>query len=432
MTSRESPAAKRKSTLSKNWRPLLLGTLITGSYLLFVLSHVKQPMWDFLTHPLTGWHLSVPLLIVALFLARSFLDANFKLTLGLLISADCLYYFIRMCKGEEMWVTVKQANVWFVLLTLACIFACYWARGVRWTFLLRPLKRVKVGASFSATIIGFTASNVLPMRAGEFVRAYVLGKNENIRATSTFATIVVERLCDGFCVLAILVLALTVMPFPEAPDPATLSAQNLQKIVAVITIERLRYFGYSTLGLYLGIISVLVFLHFAPKKTELVISKLLFFAPKTVIHKVTETLQSFSEGIASINTPRQAGNVVLWSLITWGLIVFAPWLMALAFDLTLPIYMGFFVTAILSLAVMLPSSPGFLGIFQVAVAAAMVLLGVPEQVATSYALVLWALSIIPVTILGFTLCWVGKTSFMQIIRASKEERMATRDDSARS
>jgi len=358
---------------------------------------------------------------------KSILARNWKLLLGFLISGSCLYYFIRMCDFEQMWATVQKASLSFALLTLVSIFASYFARGVRWTFLLKPLKRVKVGSSLSATIIGFTASNIFPMRAGEFVRAYVLAKNENIRATSTFATIVVERLCDGFCVLAILVLALTVMPFPEAPDIATLS-EPMQKIVGAITQQRLRYFGYSTLGLYLGIVSILGFLHFGPKRTEQVISKLLFFAPKNVVHKITDLLLSFSDGIASINTPRQAGNVFLWSLLTWGSIVVGPWLMSLAFGLTLPIYMGFFVTAILALGVMLPSSPGFIGIFQLATAAAMVLLGVHEQIATSYALMLWALSIIPVTILGFILCWVGKTSFMHIIRASKEEQMTTEED----
>ena len=358
---------------------------------------------------------------------KSLLASNWKLLVGLVVSASCLYYFIRMCDFEQMWATVKKASLWFVLLTLVSIFTCYFARGVRWTFLLRPLKQIGVGPSFSATIIGFTASNILPMRAGEFVRAYVMAKNENVRASSTFATIVVERLCDGFCVLAILVLALTIMPFPDAPDPSTLS-EPMQRIVSAITKERLRYFGYSTLGLYVGVISVLVFLHFAPKKTERAISRLLFFAPKNIVHKITDLLLSFSDGIASINTPSQAGNVFLWSLLTWGSIAIGPWLLSLAFGLTLPIYMGFFVTAILALGVMLPSSPGFIGIFQLATAAAMVLLGVQEQIATSYALMLWALSIIPVTILGFILCWVGKTSFMQIIRASKEEQMSTGED----
>jgi len=355
--------------------------------------------------------------------ARPFLTRNWKVLLGLLISAACLYYFIRMCNFGEMLKAMKEAKIGFVLLTLISIFATYWARAVRWRFLLRPLKRVTVGPSFSATIIGFTASNIFPMRAGEFVRAYVLAKNENIRATSTFATIVVERLCDGFCVLAILVLALTVIPFPNPPDVSQLS-EPMQKIVAAITQQRLRYFGYSTLALYLGIISILLFLRFAPRKTELIISKVLFFAPKTAIRKVTDALLSFSEGIASINTPAQAANVFVWSLLTWGAIVIGPWLLSLAFGLTLPVYTGLFVTAILTVGVMLPSSPGFIGIFQLATAAAMVLLGVQEQVATSYALMLWALSIIPVTILGFILCWVGKTSFFQIIKASKQERMA--------
>ncbi len=355
-----------------------------------------------------------------------FLKANWKILLGLAISAGCLYYFLRMCDFGQMWKVTRKTRVEFILLTLASIFATYWTRAVRWRFLLRPLKKVTIGPSFSATIIGFTASNIFPMRAGEFVRAYVLAKNENIRATSTFATIVVERLCDGFCVLAILVLALTVTPFPLISGNPDLS-EPMQRIVAAITPERLRYFGYSTLALYLAIISVLLFLRFASQKAEALISKVLFFAPEKFVHRVTDALLSFSEGIASINSTAQALNVFIWSVLTWGTIAIGPWLLSLAFGLTLPIYIGLFVTAILTVGVMLPSSPGFIGIFQLAAAAAMVLLGVQEHIATSYALMLWALSIIPVTILGFILCWVGKTSFFRIIKASREEKIAGGD-----
>lgn len=346
---------------------------------------------------------------------------NWKLLLGVAISAVCLFWFLRMCNFPEMWAAFRRANLWFVLLTQASIFGSYVARAFRWRFLLRPVKQVGLGPSLSATVIGFTASNVLPMRAGEFVRAYVLAKNENVRATSTFATIVVERLCDGFCVLAILVAVLTLIPFPNASGFETLSPP-MRRIVGSITPERLKLFGLGSLALYVGIIIVLVFLRFAPRKTEEAIRRVLFFAPGSVVQKITDLLGSFAEGIGSINSLKQALNVLVWSAITWGVIAIGPWLLALAFGLELPIYIGFFVTAILAIGVMLPSSPGFVGIFQLATAASMVLLSVPEQVATSYSIMLWALSIIPVTIIGFILCWVGKTSFIQIVRASRASK----------
>jgi len=356
-------------------------------------------------------------------LAR-FLKTNWKIILGVATSACCLYWFIGMCDFLKMWEALGRTNYWFVLLTLVSIFTCYFARAVRWTFLLKPVKRVQLGPSFSATIIGFTASNILPMRAGEFVRAYVLGKNENVKATSVFATIVIERLCDGFCVLAILVFALLIVPIAPLTDIANLS-EPMQKIVTIITREKLCWFGYSTLGLYLGIIAVLTMLRLAPEMTERLITKLLFFAPSKIVHKVTDTFRSFSDGISSLNTVWQAANVALWSLVTWGAIAVGPWLLSLAFGLRMPISMGLFVTAVLAFGVMLPSSPGFIGIFQLSTAAAMVMLGVSEHIAATYALMLWALSIIPVTILGFIFCWMGKTSFAQIIRATKQEKLAS-------
>lgn len=358
---------------------------------------------------------------------RGFFGRNWKLIVGLLISAFFLYWFLRMCKFREMWDAFKTIDYSFVLLTLVSIFASYFARGVRWTFLLRPVKQVSIGASFSATIIGFTASNVLPMRAGEFIRAYVLAKSENVRATATFATIVVERLCDGFCVLAILVIALSLFS-SVLSSTAEVQASEIQKVLELATPRTFMILALLSLALYVSIVVILVLLKMAPKKTERIIERVLFFAPQPLVHKVIDTLRSFSDGIASINSIRQAINVFFWSLLTWGSILMGPWLLSRAFGLKLGIHMGFFVTAVLALGVMLPSSPGFIGIFQFSTAAAMILLGVEEQIATTYGLVLWVLSIIPVTILGFILCWVGKTSFLQIVKATKEERIGTSED----
>ena len=357
-----------------------------------------------------------------------FFRRTWKVLIGLVISGVALYLFIRMCNFREMLEAFKKTNYFFVFLTLCTIFMSYLGRGVRWIYLLRPLKRVGLGPTFSGTIIGFTASNILPLRAGEFVRAYVLAKNQNLKASATFATIVVERLCDGFCVLAILVLALTTMPFPESSDVASLS-EPMQKVVTIITREKLQWFGYSTLLFYLGLITVLVLLKVAPRKAEWLVSKPLFFLPKRIVSKVIDLLSSFSEGVSSMNSPKQAFNVILWSLVVWVSIALGPWLLSFAFGLDLPPVMGLFVTVVLAFGVMLPSSPGFIGIFQLSTAAAMVLLGVPEQVSTTYALMLWVLSIVPVTILGFIFCWVGKTSFAQIIKATKQERMVVQEES---
>ena len=60
---------------------------------------------------------------------------------------------------------------------------------------------------FSTILIGFMANNVLPLRLGEFVRAYVIGRREKLSVSASFATIVIERVFDGCTVVLFMAVA---------------------------------------------------------------------------------------------------------------------------------------------------------------------------------------------------------------------------------
>ena len=58
-------------------------------------------------------------------------------------------------------------------------------------------------------VIGYMGNNVLPARAGEVLRAYVLRKNENVSITASLATIVLERVFDAIAMLLFLLVSLS-------------------------------------------------------------------------------------------------------------------------------------------------------------------------------------------------------------------------------
>ena len=75
------------------------------------------------------------------------------------------------------------------------------------------------------TVIGFGASAVLPARAGEVIRPYLLARQEGLSATAAFATIIVERILDLVAVLVLLAAFLIAFdPGLEARDSAVFSA----------------------------------------------------------------------------------------------------------------------------------------------------------------------------------------------------------------
>ena len=72
---------------------------------------------------------------------------------------------------------------------------------------MAPMKKVPVTGLFSPLMVGYMA-NILPARAGEFIRAYLLGKKHGIPFSGAFASIVVERLFDIVAVLLLFQLLL--------------------------------------------------------------------------------------------------------------------------------------------------------------------------------------------------------------------------------
>jgi len=131
-----------------------------------------------------------------------------KLWFGLGISLFFMVITFRKIDFHQLMVAFRSINVYYLGLAVVSTFVSYWFRAVRWRVLLMPLKATRPKNLFSATIIGYMANNLLPARLGEFVRAYALARTESLTTSSVFATLVMDRLCDGFTVLLVLVITL--------------------------------------------------------------------------------------------------------------------------------------------------------------------------------------------------------------------------------
>jgi len=151
---------------------------------------------------------------------RSHLRAVFILLLTVLL----LGFFFRNANLGGVWAEVRSADGWLLVWATAVTLATYAIRGLRWQVLLVPVGRVHYVPAVKATVIGFAASAILPARAGEFLRPYLLARRERLSATSAFATIVLERVLDLVTVLLLLGVFLLLMdPARASLNPAALA-----------------------------------------------------------------------------------------------------------------------------------------------------------------------------------------------------------------
>ena len=108
------------------------------------------------------------------------------LVVGLAVAL--LAIFLRNADLARVWTEMQQARPDLLALTLALTGVTYLVRAERWQYLLEPLGKTRFWVAFRTTVIGFAASFVLPARAGEVLRPYLLAKQENLPATAAFAT----------------------------------------------------------------------------------------------------------------------------------------------------------------------------------------------------------------------------------------------------
>jgi uncharacterized protein (TIRG00374 family) len=263
----------------------------------------------------------------------------------------------------------------------------YVLRALRWQYLLAPIGPTRFVNAFRSTVIGFAASFLLPARAGEVIRPYLLARKERLSATAAFATIIVERLLDVVTVLLLFVVFVFTMDGDDVSgDPSALARVKLGGQVAALA---------SLAGL-----ALLFSLSRHPERIGRWALRVERILPRRLALVVAGFVESFAQGLAVMRQPVRLLVALAWSFPIWLSIAAGIWLTSLAFHITFPFAGTFLVTMLLVVGVAVPT-PGAIGgfhaFYQLAVQA---FFGAPDDRAVGAAIVLHAISFVPVTILG--------------------------------
>lgn len=311
---------------------------------------------------------------------------NWKLWIGLLISALFVYLALLELDFARMWLVIRSAKPLLLLGVVVITFLQYVIRAWRWAILLEPIKKTAFSHRLASTMIGFAANCVLPARLGEFVRANYLGRTEHISSSSAFGTIVVERLFDGFTLLLILMIGLLGTLFPGEWRGLASS---------------LRATGFFLLFLYILIILFLFGFKYKTKPFLSLLDRLLFLVPRHFRSKIMDTIWNFSLGLVLVKRPFLWALVIFFSCLLWFSCLFQIQLVEYAIGLSLPLVAPFLILAMASFGVMIPSAPGFIGTFHLSVQYAFLLYGVGREEALSAAILMHAAFFLPTIVLGF-------------------------------
>jgi hypothetical protein len=307
---------------------------------------------------------------------------NIKLLIGVFIGALFMYFAFRKVDFSQMGDAFKKANYWYVMLSIGLIFLSHWLRAVRWHFLLAPIRKIKTRYLFSALIIGYMANTFTPAHLGEFLRAYVLGKRSQVRASAVFGTIVIERIIDVFTLLLLMALTFIVFPFPDW----------------------VRKSGYIT---FVGVMILLVLLLVMKKHRGAslrILGKVLKPLPEKISTKADGLIHSFLDGVVGLKNWRHYAVTGFLSVMIWvfygAVLQMCFYAFAFVSNYDLPWTAALVVLVITTISIIVPSSPGYVGTYHWLCQLSLGLFAVPKSEALTFAFVAHGVNFIPVLIVG--------------------------------
>jgi uncharacterized protein (TIRG00374 family) len=266
-------------------------------------------------------------------------------------------------------------------------------RGIRWGILFYPRTGLSLGNRLGALNLSYSVNNLIPARVGEVVRAFAIRESERVSVAHALSTILVERTLDTLTVIGILVITL---PFIDAPAWAQ----------------------WPMLFLGLGVLGLAALLAGLSAARELALRLVDWGArllPERFRAPVVEAADAAIEGFGTLRNPLVLAQALAWSIGSWMVSALFIYAALRAFGMDLPFSAGMFVMAATSLGMIVPASPGYIGVYHaIAIESLVNVFDADRNAAASFALVSHAMMyVLPMIIAAFYL-WRERNTWRRV------------------
>lgn len=319
--------------------------------------------------------------------------------IGIVVSVGLLAWAMRNVDFGEMIAEIRTAKPLPVMLGVVLATGSFVLRAIRWKLLLRADTGTDVPfwPRWHAVAMGFMANNVLPLRAGELVRAYAIATLGKVRLTGAITSLVVERVFDALTLVLLLSVGLLLSDLPAST------------VIAGIPLARIATF--AGVGALVAVIIGAVLIA-KPEVMERIIRGVL---PEGSLQaRLISIGHGITDGLVGLRSPARLGGVIFWSLALWLVSAASFYVMFAAFDIEVSFGGAILLQSAMAFGIAVPSTPGFFGPFEAALVAVLSLFGVSDTTAFSYAVTYHLTTLLPVTLLGLVSLAVSPIAFRDI------------------
>jgi uncharacterized protein (TIRG00374 family) len=329
----------------------------------------------------------------------------------LVLSVACLAWALHGVSWTELWAEVRELDWRWVSIAVIADLLVYVVQGWRWNLLLLPVGPVSPWASVGAIYVGLFANEVLPLRAGELIRCFLMARWSKIPSSVTLASALIERIFDGGLLIAGLFLSLRYMHhFPLS--------RGQGRAIEIITT------GSIFLAIVLLICAALlaVAMYWREQTLDALLDVRMFSWAHVFIQDLHRIGHSrFLYFSAAVSVPYLFIQIVPIYAI----------MQAYGFDGVTWSQAGALMV-LLRLGSVVPQAPGNVGLFQVLSTLGLTLFGVPGAMARRFTLILWAVVTLPLLIVGFIALVASGTKMADVQREAHAEMRARQDELTKS
>ena len=305
--------------------------------------------------------------------------------LGIVVSATLLWWSLKDVNFAEVLLHLREARLFPIIVGIVMATLTFVLRIFRWQLLLRAEdgNRLPPGPLWHAIAMGFMANNVLPLRIGEVVRTFAATRLAGVRFTAALSSIAVERMFDALTVGFFLGLGLLLAGLPADAEVGGVHMGRLATLVGVAAVTGLALAG-----------AVVAF----PRAAEAAIRKVVPF--KGLADRLVTIIEGIRQGLSALQSPVRILGVVLWSLAVWGLSALSFYVMFAAFGIEVSFAGALLMQSLIMFGIAVPSTPGYVGVFEAPIIAVLGLYHVDASLAATYAFTYHITTFIPITLLG--------------------------------
>jgi uncharacterized protein (TIRG00374 family) len=316
---------------------------------------------------------------------------------GFAISALAVYLLLQQVKPEDVSQALSRVAPGPVALIVLTVLASLVTRAARWQVLFLPNRRVGFAPLLGTLSISYMASTLLPLRAGELVRAVFLGGREGIAVPRVVSTILIEKLFDF---LAIGVMTLVLVFIPSVPAEARAAGAFIGTVIFV-------GFGF--------VVALAVWREPTLRLVRFVQDRLPGRLGAWL--RLEQVVGQFVDGTDALRSGRVWSLLLGWTVVTWLCAIGSCWagLVALGIEPRLESLLS--VVVLTSAGQAVPSSPGYVGVYHFWASEALKAFGVEQSLALAFAVLTHAFSYGTLVIVGLVALWTGGYSAADVLAA---------------